>query len=163
MERFRVKLQLIEKAISKTCNNSRTMYSNTRTRVSSAAGCLSIPGYGCKSFDTPEQRLSLWNLPQADILDCTISPRSSLHPMGRVVQGSVCLRSYCHPDNGEKKAVRRDSDHYRTQDQNLAYPIETWFLHVGGLHGLLLTKHDDETFARVGTFKFNQRGMQSRN
>jgi hypothetical protein len=32
-----------------------------------------------------EQRLSLRNLPQAEMLDCNTSPRSSLHPMGRVV------------------------------------------------------------------------------
>jgi hypothetical protein len=42
--------------------------------------------------------------------------------------------------------MRCKSDHHRVQDHNHAYPIETWFLHVGGLHGLLLTKHDDETF-----------------
>jgi hypothetical protein len=51
--------------------------------------------------------------------------------------------------------MRCKSDHHRVQDHNHAYPIETWFLHVGGLHGLLLTKHDDETFARVGTFRFD--------
>jgi hypothetical protein len=114
-----------------------------------------IPAYGRESRNTSGQRLSLRNLPQAEILDCTTSPRSSLHPMGRVVQGSLRLRSYSHPDNGEEKDIRRESDFYRTQDQNRAFPLEKQFLHVIGLFGLLLIKHKDGTFRRVGTFKFN--------
>jgi hypothetical protein len=50
--------------------------------------------------------------------------------------------------------MRCKSDHYRTQDQNRACPLENRVLHVGGLHGLLLIKHNDGTFGRVGTFKF---------